>query len=130
MCTNLVQGALTPSGLSRFDSTRNLAQTLYWKKLCQSSKLQLGLLCQDVDAFKPCALQVSHLCITLLMVYERTGFTREPSLIADGSTVKGVVDFGFWGEALTCFHLHTASIYPNVLLISPPLLRLVKIVAQ
>lgn len=130
MCTNLAQDTLTPSGLSRFDSTRNLDQTLYWKKLCQSSKLQLSLLCEDVEAFKPCALQVSHLCITVLMVYGRTGLICEPSLIADGSTVKGVVDFGFWGEALSCFHLHTTSVYPNVLLISPPPLRLVKIVAQ
>lgn len=89
-------------------------------KVCQSSKLQLSLLCEDVDAFKPCALQVSPLCITLLVVYGRTGFICEPSLIADGSTVTGVVYFGFWGEALPCFHLHTTSIYPNVLLIPAP----------
>lgn len=51
MCTNLAQDILTSSGMSRFDSTRNLAQTIYWKKLCQSSKLQLSLLCEDVDVF-------------------------------------------------------------------------------
>lgn len=130
MCTNLAQDILIPNGLSRFDSARNLAQTIYWKKLCQSSKLQLSSLCEDVDAFKPCALQVSHLCITLLVVNGRTGLIHELSLIADDSTVKGVVDFGFWGEVLPCFHLHTASIYPSVLLISPLPIRLVKIVAQ
>lgn len=31
MCTNLAQETLTPSGLSRFDSTHNLDQTLLEK---------------------------------------------------------------------------------------------------
>lgn len=37
----------------------------------------------------------SRLCITLLMVYVRTGVIHEPSLIADGNIVMGVVDFVF-----------------------------------
>lgn len=35
MCTNLAQDTLIPSGLSRFDSTRHLAQTLYWKSVSE-----------------------------------------------------------------------------------------------
>lgn len=117
MCTNLAPDPLTPSCLSRFDNTCNLAQALYQKKLRQSSKLQQSLHYVDVDAFKPCALQLSYLCIALLMVRMRTEVTHEPSLIADGNIVTGVkvLFSAFWGEALPCFHLHTTSIHPNAL---------------
>lgn len=101
MCTNLAQDPLTPCCRSRFDNTCNLAQTLSWKKLRHSSKLQRSLHCEEVDAFKPRALPVSCLCITQLMVYVRTGVTHEPLLTADGNAVTGVVDFvfGFLGRS-------------------------------
>lgn len=132
MCKNLAQDPLTPSCLSRFDNTCNLAQTLYRKKLRQSSKLQHSLHCKDADAFKPCALQVSRLCITLLTVYVRTGVTREPSLIADGNVVTGVIDFVFSFlersfALLSPSHcIHSSRCSPD----PPPPLHLVKIVAQ
>lgn len=133
MCTNLAQDPLTHSCLSRFDNTCNLAQILYWKNLCQTSKLQHNLHCKDTDAFKPHALQVPYLCITLLMVYARTGVTYEPSLTADGNAVVGVVDFvfGFLGRSFALLspshHINSTQHYPDF---HPPPLCLVKIVAQ
>lgn len=102
MCTNLAQDPLTPSFQNRFDNTCNLAEALYQKKLCQSSKLQHSLHCKDADAFKSSALQVSRLCITLLTVYVRTGVTREPSLIADGNVTTGVVYFVLFSGEKFC----------------------------
>lgn len=96
---------MTLSCLGRFDNTCKLTQTLCWKQLCQSSTLQCfarSLSCEDADAFKPCASQVSRLCIAPLLVYVRTGVTRELSLIADGHTVWEwwVLFSAFWGKSL------------------------------
>lgn len=131
MCTNLVRDPLTPSCLSRFDNTCNLAQTLSGKKLCQSSKLQHSLHWEGANVFKPCALQVSSLHNSAHGVCEDWGHTWAfINCRWQHCYGSGRFSFQFSGEKLCFAFTFTLCQFMLMFSWSPPPLRLIKTVAQ